>query len=160
MEFEVWKKYVELSVQYGVPVAFTATTLGILIWVAMIFVRILKAYLPLWFETSIKSHERLCDNVDILTASILCIHDTVHLNYEGLAYLSSALHGCFSDKDMQTRLGIKSDTVRQLRDAHVTLTARHKASNKQAPGDEEAEFERQVEALRKRRAELLRRKTD
>jgi len=72
---------------------------------------------PLWFQKSIASHDKVCESLDTLNDTIRCIHDQSHSAREGVHGALRAVNTHLGDKKNQERLGVNSDVVFQLKAA-------------------------------------------
>ena len=70
-----WMKLVS---EYGLPLLFLACVMGLLLYVALIAVGLLKKWIPKWFESSIASHDRVAKAVENQCKILDNIHDHTH----------------------------------------------------------------------------------
>jgi hypothetical protein len=111
--------WIQKTAVYGLAFVFTACVLGLLIWLAMSLVNMLKIWIPRWFQSSIDSHTKVAVGVDRLTETLSCIHDQTQATRRGLSNLADA-GTAFLERNKE-RLGVSSDVVLRVKDAQRTL---------------------------------------
>lgn len=136
-DFGTIEKWVQLASNYGIPFVFTAVVLLIFIWVTIELVKLLKKWIPLWFETSIKSHERVCNSIDSLTESINCIHNNTHSTQEAALIAVKATNKHLNHPDIKQRLGLGSDLLIRFREVEQVLSNRDIKQHKHRPESKE-----------------------
>ena len=107
---------------YGVAVLFLVCSLGIILLIAISILRTLNKWLPLWFEKSIESHQKVIDFLDDYGVRISNIDGHTSITSKRFEMFLRAINAGLSDKEVQQRLGIKSDVIIQLRAAEMYAT--------------------------------------
>lgn len=101
--------WINKAFTYGLAFVFTACVLGILIWIAVVVVGILRTWMPRWFESQIEMQEELCRTVKKVADGIDCVHTEAHATREGLRHTSRALRAYM--RRNKARLKLPSDVM-------------------------------------------------
>ena len=109
------QQWLKIAGDYGISFVFTFFALGMLLWVTVVCVSLLKKWVPLWFQWSIRSHQKTCDYLESATATLDCLHDKVHDIANGGAAALKAQHS-FATKT-KSKYDIPSDVVAHLETA-------------------------------------------
>jgi hypothetical protein len=112
---------------WGLAFVFLACVLLLILWVAITFVGLARKFLPMWFESSIQSHNRVAKAVEDLTDSIDCIHQKTHAVHEGMRGIVKA--GTSYLRTNKTRLGVASDVFIHMQNAQEALSRDFKNKN-------------------------------
>ena len=113
----------------GLAVAFVTGVLGLLLWVTIILINILKKWIPLKFQSSIERDKEVIKSLKDISEGMICVHDRVHnIEYAGRHIATGLAKIAVSNKE---RLGITSDVLFHFDEAQKVLSAAVQPSSQQ-----------------------------
>lgn len=123
----------------GLAFVFLAGVLVIILWVAVVIVRIANKYAVAWFESSIDSHRQVAAGVKRMSRAVMVM-------YRNNKTTNDALHHTISAVDLivtqnAERVGVSREALDQLRYARHILRRREEFEQRVREQDEREEKE-------------------
>ena len=115
---EWWLKQ---GVVYGVAIVFLSAVLMILIWVAVELIRLLRKWIPLWFQKNMEAQDRMIQFLDAAIVHLTVIRAHSESAHLGLRGLLRATNSYLANKELRERLDIPSDVIIQLRTTEARM---------------------------------------
>lgn len=114
-QLDTLERILKFAENYGLSFVFLAVVLCLILYMAIVAIRLLQKWVPAWFVWSIKSHQHTIRFLDAATETLSCIHDKDHAVVEGCHHLAEA--ALAYARKQQTRSGIGSDVITHLTEA-------------------------------------------
>lgn len=118
-QIDVVDWWINKAFTYGLGFVFTSVVLGLILWVVVVLIGIMRHWLPLWFASTINMQHEITTSVKELSDTVRCTHAHTHANHEGLRNSVRAARS-YARANKQ-RLGIKSDVLIHLDNAADAL---------------------------------------
>ena len=128
--------FLRQSAVLGLAFVFLAGVLGIILWVAVVVVRVLNKYLVAWFESSIESHRQVSSGIRRVTRFVLVMYRNNKTTNDALYHAVMALDLFLSAQP--AGLGLSSKAMDHIRYARHILKRRDE-HEQQAREEEERE---------------------
>lgn len=109
-----WLKHASMQ---GLAFVFVACVLLILLWVAVMVIRLLQKWIPEWFQSSIKTHDAVRHGVREIAAIAKMIRRDTFSTRVGLGNLLAGLEALAKKPESRMRLGISSDVLLWIKNA-------------------------------------------
>lgn len=117
-------RILQFTASYGIAVVFLTSFLLLWIWVAFVLVSLFKKWIPVWFQKSIDSHDKVCKYLenegkllDTLNESLQRLHSDTRRARTGTAYALRAVELHLTDIETRKRLGVKEEVLLNIKAA-------------------------------------------
>jgi len=134
METHSFDYFLRQSAVLGLAFVFLAAVLGIILWVAIIIVRLVNRYAAEWFESSIESHKQVSTGIRRVTKFVRVMYQNNRTTNDALFHAVNALDVFLSSQT--AGLGIPAKALDQIRYARHILKKRDEYESRIREEDE------------------------
>lgn len=127
------KEWVKLAADYGASWVFTVVSLGIMLYMSVTIINLLKKWVPRWIQASIENQKRVAGAVEDLVEVVYCSHDNLHDMKNGLRIAAKAIR-IFGKKAKEPW---PSDALDRIQDAEREFEKSNSATRREREARDE-----------------------